>query len=88
MRVFPRRVEHPLDTTVQRFHDADASEHRRPALFGDEQQRIHCCLLFVGVMLCLGQFGDELRRVAERDQGIPTRYHDRIEETVGPTTPN
>jgi hypothetical protein len=37
VRVFTRRLEHPLDMTVQRFHDADASEHRRPVKFGDEQ---------------------------------------------------
>jgi hypothetical protein len=33
---------------------------------------------------CLGQFGDELRRVAERDQGFPTRHHDRIEKPLVP----
>jgi hypothetical protein len=37
MLVFSRRVEHPLDVTVQRLHDADASEHCRPVMFGEEQ---------------------------------------------------
>jgi hypothetical protein len=30
---FPRRIEHPLDVTVQCRHDADAREHRRAVLF-------------------------------------------------------
>jgi hypothetical protein len=34
--VFVIRIEGPLDVTVQGFHDADASEHCRPVIFGDE----------------------------------------------------
>ena len=45
-------------------HDADASEHRRPVMFGDEQQGLHRVLPFVGVVLCLGQFGDVFCGVA------------------------
>jgi hypothetical protein len=33
MRVFARRVEHPLDVTVYRSHDADARKHRWPVMF-------------------------------------------------------
>jgi hypothetical protein len=60
MLVFPRRIEHPLDVTVQGFHDVGAGEHRRPVLFGDEQQRLHRGLPFVGV------FGDVFCGVAAR----------------------
>jgi len=37
MRVFSRRVEHPLNVTAYRPHDTDAREHQWPVLFGDEQ---------------------------------------------------
>jgi hypothetical protein len=37
MRIFAIGIERPLNVTVQRYHDADASEHRRPVVIGDEQ---------------------------------------------------
>jgi hypothetical protein len=76
--VFARRVEHPLDVAVYRSHDADASEHRWPVMFGDEQQRLHCCLPFVGAVLCLGQFSNVFCGVAKRDQWFPTLQYDRV----------
>jgi hypothetical protein len=37
MMVFARRIEYPLDVTVQGSHDTDAREHRGAAVaFGDE----------------------------------------------------
>jgi hypothetical protein len=39
MRVFPVGVEHALDVPVQRPHDADPRQHRRPAALRDQQQR-------------------------------------------------
>ncbi len=36
MRVFAREIEHPFDVAVQCPHDADAREHRRPAV-----RRVH-----------------------------------------------
>jgi hypothetical protein len=38
MRVFPDWVEHALDVTVQRPHDADPGEHRRPIMFRNQQE--------------------------------------------------
>jgi hypothetical protein len=35
-------------------------------------------------VLCPGQLGDVLRRVAERDQQFPARQYDRIEKSLIP----
>jgi hypothetical protein len=53
MRLFARRVEHPLDVTVQRSNDADAREHRWTVMFCNQQKRPHRGLPF-GTMFCLG----------------------------------
>src|ERR1700681_4236452 len=41
MRLFARRVEHPLDVTVQRSNYADAREHRWTVMFCNQQKRPH-----------------------------------------------
>src|SRR5882672_3036857 len=41
MLVLSRRVEHPLDVTVQRLNDADAREHRWTVMFCNQQKRPH-----------------------------------------------
>jgi hypothetical protein len=53
MRLFARRVEHPLDVTVQRSNYADAREHRWTVMFCNQQKRPHRGLPF-GTMFCLG----------------------------------
>jgi hypothetical protein len=53
-------------------------------MFYDQQQRLHRGLPFVGVVLCLGQFGDLERGVAERHQRFPTLQHDRVEKPLIP----
>src|ERR1700686_1915332 len=53
MRLFARRVEPPLDVTVQRSNDADAREHRWTVMFCNQQKRPHRGLPF-GTMFCLG----------------------------------
>src|SRR5712675_1392678 len=40
MRVFARRIKHPLDVSVQRSHHADARHHGGPVEFDDEQQSL------------------------------------------------
>jgi hypothetical protein len=70
MFVFARRIEHALDVAVQRSHDADAREHRRSVLLGDQQERFHRGLPFVGIVFGLGQFGDVLGGIAQRAQGL------------------
>src|SRR5216684_2637911 len=46
MRVFARGIKRPFDVPVQCPHDTDAGEHRRPAIFHDQQQRLHRGLPF------------------------------------------
>ena len=41
MRVLALRIEFARDVTVQRLHDADAREHRRPTEVRDQDQRLH-----------------------------------------------
>jgi len=41
MRVFAIGTEYPFDVAVQRFHDADPREHRRPAQCRDQHQGFH-----------------------------------------------
>jgi hypothetical protein len=41
MMLFAIRIEHALDVTVQRQHDANPRKHRRTAVaFGDQDQRL------------------------------------------------
>ena len=68
----------------KRRDDTDAGEHRRPAIFRDQQQHLRRHLPFGGVVFCLGQFGDVFCSVAERDQRLSTRHHDRIEKPLIP----
>jgi hypothetical protein len=84
MTILPRRVEHSHDLPVQCPRDADARKHRWPVMFYDQQQRLHRGLPFVGVVLCLGQFGDLERGVAERHQRFPTLQRGRVEKPLIP----
>jgi len=42
MVVFPIRIKHAFDLTVQCPHDANSRKHRRPAR-RRQDQRFHCC---------------------------------------------
>jgi hypothetical protein len=53
-------------------------------MFCDQQWRFHPVLPFVGIVLCLGQFGNVFRSVAECDQRFPARQYDRIEKPLIP----
>jgi hypothetical protein len=64
MMFLARWIEHPLDVTVQGSHHADAREHRRPIVFGNQHER-YCSLPFLGILLCFRQLGDVERRVAK-----------------------
>jgi hypothetical protein len=48
-------------------------------MFGNQQERQHRGLPFFGIVFCLRQLGDVERGVAERDQRLPARQYDRIE---------
>jgi hypothetical protein len=66
--IFPVGIEHALDVTVQRLHHADARKHRITVVLGDQQQRLHCSLPFLGIVLSLRQLGDVVGGIAQRDQ--------------------
>jgi hypothetical protein len=84
MLVLARRIKHPLDVPVQGPHHADPREHGWPAMFRDQQQRLHCGKPFLGIMFCLGQFGDELAGVLQRDELATARQRDWIIERSFP----
>jgi hypothetical protein len=60
MRIFARWIKPALDVTVQCPQDADARHHGRPAMFCNQQQRLHRGLPWLGVVFDLGEFGDVL----------------------------
>jgi hypothetical protein len=62
---------------------AYTSEHRRLAIFCDEQQHLHCRLPFVGIVFRFRQFSDVLGGIAQRDQGLAID-HDRIKKLLIP----
>jgi hypothetical protein len=55
---------------VQRPHDSDARKHRWPVKFRNQQKSLHRGLPCFGIVICLRQFGDVERGVAERDQRV------------------
>jgi hypothetical protein len=48
MMTLPVGIEHPLNMPVQRPHDADPRQHRRPAQRRDQHQGFDCGLPFRG----------------------------------------
>jgi hypothetical protein len=50
----------PLDVTVQRFNDADAREHRRPAAVRDQDQGLNSRLPLCGGVDLLRKSDDVL----------------------------
>jgi hypothetical protein len=53
-------------------------------MFGNQHERLHCSLPFLGVVLSLRQVGDVQRRVAQRDQLASAGQLDWIEELLIP----
>jgi hypothetical protein len=78
MLVFARRVEHPFNVTVERSHHANSREHCRPIMFGNQHERLHCSLPFLGIVFSLRQLGDAKRHVALGDQPLALRQFDRL----------
>jgi hypothetical protein len=70
--------EHALLIPVQRPHHADTRQHRRAAT-RDDHQGLHCCLPFRRAALGLGQFGDVVAGVLQRDELAAVRQGDWIE---------
>jgi hypothetical protein len=65
-------------------HKANPGEHSGPAALGNQQQRLHRGLPLLGIVLGLGQLRDVERGVAKRDQRVPVRQFDWIEEPLIP----
>jgi len=85
LRPFPSRGWRRLRVApVQRPHHPDAREHRRPVMFGDQQQRFHRGLPVGGVVFRFRQRGDVGRGIAQRLDRAPVRQDDRIVELRGP----
>jgi hypothetical protein len=70
MRLFAGRIEHSLNVTVQRLHDADARKHRRAAVRRDQDQGRHCRLPLRRRVLGLRKLGDIGARVLEGEYPI------------------
>jgi hypothetical protein len=68
MMWFAVQIELANIVAVQCLHHADPREHRRPVKLYNQQQRFHRCLPFVGVVFCLGQLGDVVASVLQRDE--------------------
>jgi hypothetical protein len=60
------------------------SEHRRSVTFCNQHERLHCGPPFLGIVLCLGQFRDLERSVAQGDQRFPARQYDRTGPGLAP----
>jgi hypothetical protein len=73
MRVFPIWITHPFDASVQRPDHANSRKHCWPVMFGNQYQRFHRGLPFVGVVLCLPQLGDVQRRIAQGESAGRSR---------------
>jgi hypothetical protein len=58
MLVFTIRIEHALDVSVQRPHDADTRKHRRPARRRDQDQGFGGGLPCRSLLLGFWQFSD------------------------------
>jgi len=58
-------------------------EHRITVALGDQQQRLHRRLPFLGIVLGLRQLGDVERGIVQRDQLAPSGQLD-----FDPTTPS
>jgi hypothetical protein len=84
MMGFSRRVEHALDVTVQRLHDANLRKHRRAAGRSHQYQGFHRRLPFRRLVLGLRKLGDVVAGILQRDQRPAARQRNRFVEAAGP----
>jgi hypothetical protein len=84
MGVFAIGIKLANDVQVQCPHDANAREHRRPAVRRDQDQGLHRRLPLRGGVLGLRQLGDEIPGVLQRDELAAVRRHNRIVEATLP----
>src|ERR1700730_17177790 len=84
MRLLLLGIELLNVTAVQGQHDADSREHRRAAVRGDQDQRLHRCLPFRGLVLSLRKLGDVIAGIMQGDQLAATGQLDRFIEAPRP----
>jgi hypothetical protein len=68
MCLFAIGIEHPLDVTVQRPHDADPGQHRGTAGLCNEDERLHGGLPFGRGVLRLRQLHDVVGSVPQGEE--------------------
>jgi len=68
MRVFARRIKHPLDVSVQCPHHTNARHHGRAVELDDQEQGFYRSLPFLKILLGLGKPLDIGRGVLEGDE--------------------
>ncbi len=78
MMVFPIRIKHVFNVAVQRPHDADAREHRRSARRRDQDQGLHCCLPFPGLVFDLRKLRDVVAGIFKGDKLATARRRYRL----------
>jgi hypothetical protein len=86
MMIFSVGIKLANVVAVQRLHDTNAREHRRPAMFGYEQKRRHRRLPFRGIVFRLGQFRDEFAGILQRDDLATARQRYWIIKRAFPTS--
>lgn len=78
MMVLAIGIEHPLDATVQRFHDADPREHCRTAQVGNEYECLDRGLPLRQIGFVLREPGNIGRRLAQGAELLAFGQGDRI----------
>ena len=78
MMILSIRFEHARNVAVQRSHDADAREHRRPARRRHQDQGLHCGLPFRSLVFSLRKSRDVFAGVRERDKLATARQRYRF----------
>jgi hypothetical protein len=73
MRVFARRIKHPLDVPIERPHHANARHHCWPVELDDQEQGFDRGLPFLEILLGFRQAGDVVAGIAQSQQLAPTR---------------
>jgi hypothetical protein len=86
MMIFARRIKHPLNVSIERSYDANACQHRRPALaFGDQDQDFNGSLPLLELLFGLRELLDISGGILEGYELAAAGQRDRIVEPAFPT---
>jgi len=70
MRVFARRIKHPLDVPIERPQHADARHHGWPVEFDHQEQGFDRGLPILEILFDLGKLLDIVRGVLEGNESV------------------